>query len=317
MNNKYSITLLAIMLTLMVTGGINLFHRGELKGLVPFTLGVLMLTGLKGPKSTSESPTRKIWLLTFLGKQTRTIVTSLTLVLNWPFPIVGYIEVELKQVDQDFPLKKPIYCQEDGAYVDGLVSISMIPDDKDDPDGMPHWKSGGEKIQDFLNIDGIAGAKTQLDDILTAWVQKFGNKHSSVWMETQSMEISGELLRRIMEGKVATGHPHGDIDDTTGFGLRFPKFQVILRPVEAVMNARNDYLVEEAQRRAELMDTETMNRRIAARAEVYESRGETRTMKEIRDELFDENTLKAGKYQKTVNQGGLNVSDVTNRGGTT
>ena len=298
---------------LMVGGGVILFN-GNMWGLVPFIIGGLMTLGFKGPKSTTASPVKKVWLLTFLGRQTTTIVRGLTLVMDWPFEIVGYIEIDLKKVDHDFKMSKPILCMVDMAYVNGIVSVSMVPDDKDDTVSSGR-KSGGEKLQDFLNIGGIEGGKTQLDDILTASVQEVANECDTIWMETNVDELSKEILGKIKKGRLPSSNNEGDegndIDDTIGFGLKFPKFQVILKPVDKVIDARNDSLIESAQREAELADTETVNQRVEARLKLYYPKGikgnRSQKVKQARDEVFEELSLKEGKYTRIANRGGVNV----------
>jgi|GEM_PF-1798196 len=313
--NKYTVGVFSFLSFLLILGTVLIVH-GTAWGLIPFCLGGLLgIMGFKGPQSTEASPTKKVWLITFLGRQTTTVVDRLTLTLDWPFEIVGHIEIDLKKIDHDFMLKKPILCK-DEAYVYGLVSVAMVPDDRDDPPGTLNGKTKGEKLADFINIDGINGGKILLDDILTAWLQEFGNDRDTEEMERQQVEISTALYHKIKNGELITHKEENDIDDTRGLGLRFPKFQVILKVADNVMDARNKILIEIAQKKSQSVDTLTMNKRIRSRMKLYRN-GDTADQnvkgKTARDEVFEEVALSEGKLSisKVVNEKGLTVANVS------
>lgn len=319
--NRYSLTLLIIMGMLLICGGMWLYS-GNLIGLAPLIMGGLMFQGFRTP---DPSP-RRVWLITFFGQKTKTKVENLVLLLDWlPIRIIGIVEFLMVKVDHDFPLKKPIRCS-DGAYVYGFVSVSMLPDEKDDPPTAIQWKSGGEKLQDFDNAGQMDGVKKQLDDILTAWIQEFGDKHDSEWMERNGLQIANELRPRV-EGLQGTDNGNNSaLDDTRGLGVTFTKFQIILNPSDKIIDARNDLKVEEAQQKAELFETQTVNKQINERMAIYarpikDADGTvlvpaepppTRT--EARNMVFQERLEKDGKVQLIINDKGINLVNV-NTGG--
>ena len=306
-----------IMLALITFGGLCLWD-GHFLGLIPFVAGGLMLQGFREPES---SPSR-VWIITFLGKKTDCLSRSTTMLLDWlPLKIVSYVELLLEKIDHDFLLKKPVFCKKDGGYIYGFVSVSMEPDCDDDPDSVPldQRKSGAEKLSDFNNAGEMKGIKTQLDDILTSWIEQIanedGNEKTTVWMETNGNEISEILLRRISGQEGIPGHGNSHLDDVRGLGVKFTKLQAVLSTDKDVIRARNDKLVEKAQRSAEKFDTETINGQVRLRAKLYTKDEPDPTKRpslaDIRKEIFDERLAKQGKFQKTVNQGGINVANVT------
>lgn len=286
--------LMIIVATMIAIGGMATFYQ-EMWGVIPLILGGMML--LKGFKIATPSP-KKVWLITLFGRKTGTVVRSWPVLLfDWiPLQPVGYLEFELSRKDHDFQMKKPILCS-DGKYVEGLISTSIMADD-----------TNGQTLSDFDDIGRIKGIIDQLDDILTSWVQEIANdkEHGSTWMETQGNTITIILLKRIT-GEIGTSLGNNEFDDTRGLGIKFTKFQVILRPPDKVIDARNEKAVEEANRVSEMFETETENEQILLRYHLY---GGAKTMKECRDEIFDARALKAGSYKKIVNQGGVNVATI-------
>ncbi len=276
------------MISLLVLG-LYMLLQVNLWGLVPFVLGGIMMQGIKGPVS---KPTKKVWLLTFFGKQTDTVVEGLTMVLDWlPIDVVGFIEVDMAQIDHDFILKKKIRCL-DNVYMSGSVSVSMKPNKAN--------------LQGFLSIGEIEGAKKQLDDLLTVWVQVFAKDKTSAEMEIAGEEMINKLLKLISGLPTPDTDPDSHVDDTRGFGLEFPKFQVVLNLPDEVIKTRNNRLTELAEREAELEDTETINQQIIKRMSIDKSL----SAKEARQQIFDEKVLKADKYTKIVNEGGVNIANV-------
>lgn len=308
--NRYSGSLYVIFSGLILWGAWNI-SKGTMWGLVPFIIGgTLMGMGIKGPKTDTASPIEKRWLMTYKGKQTDVEVDKITLVMDWPGDIVSFIEIKLEKVDYDFKLKKKIKCT-DGNYVDGILSTTMMADDRADPAGTPNGKTGGQKLQDFVNMGGIEGAKRQIDDTFTGWLEWFGKYHySSEDMETKSNEISRELLAKMKTGRDPSHNTDNDIDDIVGLGLRFFKFQLVLTVDGKIVDARIAQTTEREQRKGELEETETVNEQVAKRIELYRKNGEKITVTQARKQIFDERLERAGKYTKAVNEGGMNVQNL-------
>jgi len=321
--NEYSGMLLMIM-TACLIGGAILLYNADIWGAIPFMFGIMMLNGVKWPQEAK--PTR-VWLLTVFGQMTTTKIEGPTLVLDWipKFNIIGYEEFVLKKVDRKIPLRKPVLCK-DGVYVEGEISAAFLPDSEDDPPGHKdkrgEWKSGGEKLRDYANADDVEDIIDQLDDILTVWVQNFGNKWTSTDMEVKSQEMSAELLQCVTGTKGFAGEAgNSDIDDTRGLGIRFTKFQVILKAPQKVIDARVDIQVQGAKRMAEVVNTHTVNLQIAERAKMYTEGVRDQNGKQVlppsptmcppvaklRDMVFQENLEHDGKVSQVINQGGINV----------
>jgi hypothetical protein len=319
--NRYSITLGSILLISLITG-LRQLYQGDLWGVILILIGGWLLGGLRAPQSTKESPERKVWIITFFGKPTGVVVRGLTLLLNWPWNIIGYIEIELKEVTIDIPLSKELLCQ-DKAYVSGKIDASITANDQDDPPGTPNWKSASQHLMDFIAIDGYKGAPKQLDTIVTAWCQEIANIRTSEWLERNTVELSEVILEMIKEGRNPNGNTQarGDTDDTMGLGLKITKFQIPITVDDSIRQARNDILKEEAQRRGELADAGTMNQIIEERHDLYDSigtvRDKQRDVSKVRDELFLEKALKAGKLTVVLNEKGINLVNAgqANHGG--
>ena len=95
------------MFVFLCVGGLLIYNGNFWTGVFPFMIGFLMFKGFKQPEATP----RRVWLLTFLGQKTDTIVDTLTLVLDWiPVPLVGYVEFNMMQGDRDFPVQQPLKC---------------------------------------------------------------------------------------------------------------------------------------------------------------------------------------------------------------
>ncbi len=327
--NRYSCSLLFVMIILLGWGSVGLFN-GNYLCIVPFLLGVLMFQGFKQPK---EAMPRRVWLLTFLGQMTTVKVDKLTLLLDWipAIKVIGYVEFTMKQVDKDITLAKPVRCQ-DGQYIIGSVSISVLPDEYDDPSGFVdtqnNWKTGGEKLRDFANVTGgdVTQIFPQLDDILTTWIQVIANDKRSEYMEKSSRELQETLLGYI-SGEKGAPHESGNstLDDIRGFGIRIKKLQPVLRPQDKVIDSRVDIQVQNAKREAQTYGTETVNNQIAERLKLYregvkDDKGnilkqptpdkDIPSIAEIRAMVIQENLIHDGKVTQVINQGGLNIANV-------
>ena len=331
------------MFVFLCVGGLLIYNGNFWTGVFPFMIGFLMFKGFKQPEATP----RRVWLLTFLGQKTDTIVDTLTLVLDWiPVPLVGYVEFNMMQVDRDFPVKKPIKCT--NGYVNGSLSVSFKPDEDDDQPYVSDWRSGAEKLHDFDNAGGTTEIKlieNQLDDILTVWVQHFARNQTTEWMEEYGLELGNLLLPCIMgrmdidELRQHIPTPFSDtsimdsidelrntdIDDTRELGIDIVKFQINLKASDAVIDARNNQGVEEANRRSELHNARTMNQKIAERTRLFregvkdenglviippDALDKQPTMAEINRILILEDIEEREKATAVVNPGGFTVANV-------
>ncbi len=304
-------------------------YEGNLWGLIPFSIGCLIAIQFKGPASTKESGSGKIGLVTVFGKRTETIVTGLTLVLDWPINIISFIEVDMSWVDMDFPntIIGAIRCNEkeddtmnksaiedEIAYVYGSVSLSCAPNDRaEGAIGSPDYRSAGKNIQTFLDIGGMTGAKKQLDDLLISGVKELGKIHTTKWMETESRACAEYLQKQILQSG-------SNLTNTKGLGLKFLKFEVLLKPSDKVIDKRNDILIEKAEKSAQILDTNTWNQRAKKRMFIHRKSGNnTITMEEVMRELKDQTLLQEGKVQIIDTKGGAVLADIrgnNSKGGT-
>ncbi len=324
-SNKYSMTLIVIMLSCI---GYGSYLATQLNpwGLAPMIFGLLMVKGIKGPKSTPESPSRKVWLLTFLGRHTKVKVDQLTMVLDWipGLDIVGYLEADMKKEDDNIKLQEQVMCA-DNAYVQGFVSVAVAPDDEDDdptdPD-IPNPKTGAEKLQDFFNIGGIKGVKAMIDDILTLRVKDIAKEpeHTSHWMERNCGEIT-ETIFDLVRGRIRSMlalKTSRHLADTDSLGTTFYKFQVIVAASDKVKEERDKTLIEIAQRRYQAINNETMNIMITKRIKLFKKQGKKLDPEKAQAMIFKENALDQDKLRIIDNSGGLNVADANkmfDRGG--
>lgn len=296
MNNKYSIGLLLITGALLLIGGLGLFH-GHLLSFIPLFLGVAML--LKGFRELSAANPKEYGLITFFGIRTKTVVKGLIFMLDWlPFDIVGVTVFDMRKVDKDFPIESIRCC--DGVRVGGreAVSISLSPDENN--------------LGEFDDAEQMDGIHLQVDDMLPAWLQEIARQdgHDYKWMETHTSEIRDELYRRL-----TTPNTKGSL---IGLGVVINKLQVKLHPNNPdVIKADESSVIEILDRKGQELDTETINKQVNARYQRYIQEwrdagsppDKKPSWKKCRREIFDERLAKAGKYQKIVNKGGVNVTE--------
>lgn len=307
--NKYSLTLLFIFGGLILIGG-HLLLTEHWWGLFFFAVGGIFLgLGIKGPRVDDEKPIPKVWLVTFRGAYTDILVKRLSLFFEALFDIIGHVEVELKKEDYDFILKKPIKCMDD-KYVYVTVSTAMMPDDEDDSEetrGTSDWQSKAQKLQDFISIGQFAGAKSILDDMFTAGSQEIARSRTAYEMETEVDEISEELLNMLKNGELKGRHQSGKISNTSGLGLRFPKFIVTSVPHQDIINATNSNQVALEKRKTEKTITDTNNQQIGSRLAAAKAAGQNISFNEARQQVFEEELKEQGQYR--VNKGGINVTN--------
>lgn len=345
--NPISLTLLVIMLASFVLGLAMVFNA-KFVGFILLLVAGWIATGFDYP----ESSPKRVWLLTIFGQKTTVKSYGLTLLLS---PFIGKVEISLLKVDHNFPLTKQVVCTKRGStsrdgnrliegYIDGIISVSIVPDDKDDPDTVPadQWKSGGQKLRDFDNVGQIKGVTEQLDDVLTAWVQEIADTESidMLWMETNGPAIANILVPYLLDledkdiSALRANNPRipmdinikgietAHINDARGLGVTFNKFNVVLKPADSkVIEARNRFAIEEAQRAAQLLNTKTMNQKIIERAKLYregvkDAAGNViippdpkpESMAEIRAGLIQEDLVDDGKATLIMNKDGLTVA---------
>lgn len=298
MRNKYSITLLAIMGTLMTVGAISLFH-GFLWGFIPLILGMLMLQGFK---ELSGSNPREMGLIKFMGIRTTTRVEGITFLLDWlPIEIVGVTKFDMRQEDKNFTIESIRCC--DGVRMTGIASISLLAD----PDNLG-------ALDDAKLTKGV---QDLVDEMVVVWLQEIaensvaldGGENSYKWMESHSKELGNKLREKLEHGE-------GDLVDIENLGVRIYKLSVKLKPVsQDIIKADEDFIVERLQRKSEVEDTITVNTQTEERLKFLVSDwekcgklGRRPTFDDARKQIFNERLAKAGKFSKVVNKGGINVT---------
>ncbi len=297
LTNKYSASLLAITALLILTGGILIFHQ-YYWGFVPFLLGMIMLQGFK---ELSASNPRQMGLITFFGKRTKVKVEGLTFLLDWFYiEIVGVAIFDMPQADKEYKIENIRCC--DGVRMEGTLSVSTYADE-----------NNLDKFDDAKRMEGV---QSQLGDLSIPWIQKIasnpkaldGSKNDYKWMESHSKEISDKLRDELENGQ-------GNLVDLENLGVKIKKLALKLKPIsKKITDADEDYVAEMLKRRAEEQDTETVNRQVAIRYKMYLDEwttngksGQRPTLERCRKEVFNERLAKAGKFNKNVNKGGVNV----------
>lgn len=309
MRNKYSLVLLGIMMLLLLVGCLALFFL-EFIGVIPLVLGVFMLRGFK---VISAGDPRKAGLITFLGKrQDDTPVEGLVLLLDYlPIEIVGVIEFEMRKEDREIPIES-IRCA-DNIRMGGKVSISMSPDIK--------------FLGKFDDAGKMNGVFKQVDDQIITGLQEIARKNNHEWMEDNTLAIGHQLMERINKftyNARKRNDPHieeRDLADMCGLGIEINKLQVKLKPNSPeIIKASESRVLEELDRKGQEYDTETINKQVRVRYEMYleqwildNSSGQIPTtprptLENCRKEIFDERLDKHDKYTKMVNEGGVNVN---------
>lgn len=279
MINRYSWPILVLMTGLIGLGGLmGIF--GNLWGIIPFILGLLILNGFRILK---ESP-RQVGLLSFLGVKTDIKVEGLIFTFT-PFgwKILDVVIFEMRKEDMPFAIDR-VTCN-DGGVVTGTVSMSISPDD-----------STGDDLKDFDDIGQKEGVKRQLDDILEVGVQKIADGNTSQYMTTKGVEM-GKTLRNMIEGK--SGNDSDDNDDKRKLGIKIYKLQIKLFKTKEVIEAEQQTLV-----------TDSINQRIEKRLKFYKSEkvSPLPSAREIRAEILEEDRNAKGNI-KEVRGGGINVNE--------
>src|SRR3989344_3614542 len=240
MKNPYSLALLIIMGILLILGSLLAINH-NLWGLIPFALGVVIAFGFA---QTEPSP-RKIGIITVFGEKKPWKVEGLTLLLRFgPIKIVDMVLIPMRQEDFDFKGLENIRCN-DGIIISGKGSISVKPDEDDDPPGTPDGKTGAQKLIDYDDAGQMKGTEPLLDDMVRSWVQHIANSpdptHDSIWMATHSIEIGNDICERI-SGKDVPGLDNPDLDDARGLGLKIKKIQMNLHRPPNVVKADEEII---------------------------------------------------------------------------
>lgn len=311
--NRYNGTVFLIMITMFLSGifvgiFINMFW-----GLLLITFSAMMNCFWSAPKDKPP----EVRLVTFLGPMTTQVVTKASLY----FPgIVGFTSIDTSIVDKDFYLKKPIQTL-DGSFLDpklSYVSLSVTPDTKDNStDNM----TAGEKLRAFVTNGEMKGVFEQLDDIINAWVESVASE-----MRLEELTMKGinfeERLLKFIDGRTSNKGNNPSIDDSRGLGIKFTKIQVVFSPPQRIVDAAISKMEEEYQRKAELVENETIQQSVNARLEgmghmkdgkwISNLKQAERDVlyKEIRRQVFDERLAHSGKYQVVENKGGANIANL-------
>lgn len=348
--NPVSVKLLITQILLLLIGWV-LLDKSNFWGLVPFVLGFLMFLGYQWPERADPE---RVWLISTFGKMTTVVVDGgPTLLLNWipKVKIVDKVEIILEPTDIDIPFSKNVLCLDSAdtreemritppkelkpgdiidpsryhSYLLGNMSAVYVADDEDDPIGTPGWKSRGQKLRDFVNNSTKkAEVIRKLDDLVTLWVQEWACGNTSEQMEVAQFLIGDYVLKRLtgVMGRASERGNNSVLDDIRGLGIKFKKFAPNLFPPKEVIDVRNRVRVERANRKAELVGTETMNLEIGLRMKLYrqgmkDEQGQwvvepvpadkLPTIDTVRAMIVQEKLQRQGKLEQNINEGGLNV----------
>lgn len=320
--NPYSGGLLLLMITSLALGGLALFNGWLMWGLLILIPGGLIASGFRILSPGEGDQPRQVGLITVLGQRTQYKVEGLTLACDQlGFNLVGITIIRIKKFEKAFPIKS-VRCF-DNIRLEGLVSLSVVPDEKDDDERVPKAdrQTGADKLWDWFDIGSEEGYFNQVNDILVVGLQEIvggddleGTERQEdrtyKWAETHPTAIQYKLLKRIKAHR-----PTGDndeLDDTRGLGGKIKKIQVTLTPInKKVVEADEDRVIEELQQVSELKETETINKQVLARFKLYTDGGLSDvSMKACRDEIMFERLAKDKKV--TIVQGGqlVNLSSV-------
>lgn len=297
--NPWSFVLLMVFMTSTFVG-LNLLYRGIRPGTA---VASLILAGIiaSGFRILKPAP-REVGVISVLGNRTNSVVEGITLLLE-PFgiEIIGATIFIIKTFDHDFPVES-VRCA-DGVRVKGKVSLSWAPDE-----------SSAEKLWQYYDIGMDQGFIGQADDIIVIGSQEIVAKTGRTykWAEIYVNQIGVEL-RQIIE-QACPRIDGNENDDMRGFGIVINKLQPKFTPINAnIITADEDIAIEERQRAAELLETETINQQARARKELYTKQGlPDVSIQKCRDEIMFERLAKDEKV--TITQGGriVNLGSVGN-----
>ena len=321
--NLYSFSLLLI-LSLSLAVGITLLLNDQfLFGMISIVPAGLVASGFRilspGEEKDGEEIPREVGMITVLGHRTYCMVHGLTLVCDqFGFDLIGLTVFQIKK--EDLKITVPSARCQDGVRVKGEISLSVVPDDNDDPVCKANAKIGAKKLWDWHDIGRVKGYKDQIEEICITGLQDILQEppennepiRDFRWVESHPTKIACDLMK-----KIESWRPPSDgnsLDDTRGLGGKIVKIQVPLTPInQTVITADEDKAVELLQREAELRDTETINRQIQARVEFYTVQGLPNVdVKKCRDEIMFERLSKDKKVN--IVQGGrlVNLGSVGN-----
>ncbi len=311
MNNKYSVTLLIIMVGLILVGSL-LALLGNLWGIIPLTLGIVMT---KGFKELQKTP-RTIGLISFFSRKTTTKVEGLILLLDiFGIEVVGVVEFNMVKKDLNFDIPQVTSKGVDnskgdtlgGGTLSGKVEIGITPDENDNGE-----ISGGEKLKKYDDSGREDGIKALMESIVLSATQEVCKERSPDYNATQGYEL-GKELKRILEGYNIDGTRDIDShDDIRSFGAKIVTCVLKLQKDAKVVAADQKKLV------SEVMNTRIMNRRGFYQEEITRLkalRASDPTIEvpklpndqAIRLELLEEDRNAEGKITE-VRGGGVNVN---------
>lgn len=310
MTNIYCSTLLILMIG-QIVAGVYLSFQGNALGIL-FLIGGMLLT--KGFKTIQNTNPKKIGLLTVLGKRRDDLppVQGLVLLLDWlPVEVIGVIEYEMQTVNQIVDIDN-IRCH-DGIRVNGRVSISIHPDKNN--------------LADFDDAGRMDGVLRHIKEQLTSGLQEIAKLpgHNFEWMESNSYEIGKELADRIfMKGTInnlsSSADNHDNIANARGLGIIIDKLQVKLVPISTkLIQADEGVAISKLDTTTQTQYTQMINELSMARYNLYMEEwrnngcpeGLMPTVAACRKEIFDEQLGRNDRYQKYVNEGGINIINTT------
>lgn len=200
---------------------------GNLFGLIPMILGAYVATGFK---ILNDSP-REVGIISFLGVKKEWKVEGLTLLFK-PFniwKIVDVVIIDMQQKDIELDEISNIRCSDNGT-VSGKISLTIKPDESDDPPGRHNRKSGVQKLIDYDNAGQETGVRSQLNDIALAWIQEKAKRNNSIDMSVNGINIGRYILSRMMGVDSHEGEENSDIDDARGLGVEIKKSPLKITP---------------------------------------------------------------------------------------
>lgn len=311
MTNRYSIGLMAITVIMLSCGGMIIYTTGNWLGLFPFVFGFMML--VLGWKQLKPASPKQVALITFFGVRTTTLVRGTVYVLDWIplIEIVGLAIFDIKTEDEKVPIEVPDIKCSDNVRVTMKLAFAFSPDISDDPDGAENWKSAGEKLGDFDDVQGYAGASGLIKTLIPTQAQRIANNRTSDEME-RGVENIGQELQNYLEGVIrGTVKDSQMSDDLRGMGIKIKKCAPSITLPEEIVKADNDAEAERRQKAGDKIDVQTMNELVDETISKFIKDKETRrkagedvskivipSREKVWKMVDDQRLLKAGKRQK-------------------
>lgn len=313
--NPISLFLLVLMLFFFSMAFLYL-KNGHPTGFIWIGLGAFLSAGFR---QLNPSP-REVGLITILGRKSDIKVEGITLVLDqFGINIFGLVVFNMVLVQKQIEIAS-VRCADgirlksgDENGVSGF-SLAWIPDEDD----LINYDNAGQENGVYETVRGIIIVGTQqivsrgipgvvLPNPTPQQIEAGVEKLTWKWFESNPTKVANYLAKMIKANR-----PPGDedsSDDTRGLGIIIKKLNTPLIPVKGnVIDADENTQVELSEREAELADTETINKQVAARIQFYKDKGiEKPDPVQCRAEVFRERLAKDGKVQ-VIDGNGKNVN---------